>query len=469
VTARLTVLDEEETKQREAEDEERRAREAENAPPIVEGEVSVERPDDAKGEQTQEAEDVDHADTAEDEATSADEPAIGAGSGDGEGGAAWTQSWMRMDEPPVQPQPEPVAVPAAAAAAAANDAGAEDSDSDSSESDEHEGRENLDYDGEEGDEYESRDYEGGDDDEGVGGDDDEREGEDYDGDIDYSRSHDEGEDEGGDDWADNGADSDSDRPIPPEITSWPITSRFFNSAISYSKSAIQYPLGVADNIFARLGVQSQLERLGEFGGIVPALERAFPALEKILPSLVGMRLRVWLLKMAGTPLGELAELRAEKQKINTRKRSLDDRIKELKKATTLDLGPNGEFFTLSRKCFKYDAPDYTYEFCPFDHVSQKKGGVEIAALGSWQNSDGWVAVSKYTQMKYSHGMRCWSGPDRSTVVTLKCGARSEVTSVSEPEMCSYALTFVTPAACTDEHLANLEQLLSKLKAYKDEL
>mmetsp|Transcript_28417 Transcript_28417/g.66629 ORF Transcript_28417/g.66629 Transcript_28417/m.66629 type:complete len:289 (-) Transcript_28417:175-1041(-) len=288
---------------------------------------------------------------------------------------------MRMDEPPVQPQPEPVAVPAAAAAAAANDAGAEDSDSDSSESDEHEGRENLDYDGEEGDEYESRDYEGGDDDEGVGGDDDEREGEDYDGDIDYSRSHDEGEDEGGDDWADNGADSDSDRPIPPE----------------------------------------------------------------------------------------LAELRAEKQKINTRKRSLDDRIKELKKATTLDLGPNGEFFTLSRKCFKYDAPDYTYEFCPFDHVSQKKGGVEIAALGSWQNSDGWVAVSKYTQMKYSHGMRCWSGPDRSTVVTLKCGARSEVTSVSEPEMCSYALTFVTPAACTDEHLANLEQLLSKLKAYKDEL
>lgn len=77
-------------------------------------------------------------------------------------------------------------------------------------------------------------------------------------------------------------------------------------------------------------------------------------------------------------------------------------------------------------------------------------------------------------MRYKDGLRCWSGPSRSTTVTLECGPRAEITSVSEPEMCSYALTFVTPAACSYDDLHKLESSISMLQGAtaglaKDEL
>jgi protein kinase C substrate 80K-H len=136
---------------------------------------------------------------------------------------------------------------------------------------------------------------------------------------------------------------------------------------------------------------------------------------------------------------------------------------------SLDLGAHGEFRALSQKCFKFDAADYTYEFCPFDHVSQKRGAVELAGLGTWQ-ADSWTDDAHRT-MHYKHGVKCWNGPERSTRVTLECGARAEITSVSEPEMCSYLITFVTPAACSAEDLARLESSISQLKMApsKDEL
>lgn len=125
------------------------------------------------------------------------------------------------------------------------------------------------------------------------------------------------------------------------------------------------------------------------------------------------------------------------------------------------MGPNGRFRALSRKCFKYDAPGYTYEFCPFDRVSQKSGGVEVAALGSWRD-DSWVD-GKFEQMRYADGARCWNGPARSTTVSLVCGPRAEITSVTEPEMCAYALSFVTPAACSYDDLRALEASLRTLR------
>lgn len=134
------------------------------------------------------------------------------------------------------------------------------------------------------------------------------------------------------------------------------------------------------------------------------------------------------------------------------------------------MGPNGRFRALSRKCFKYAAPDYTYEFCPFDHVSQKKDGIEVAALGTWKE-DSWLDGG-YKQMRYKDGLRCWNGPARSTTVTLECGPRAEITSVSEPEMCLYALTFVTPAACSYDDLQKLESSIATLRnaaPSKDEL
>lgn len=144
---------------------------------------------------------------------------------------------------------------------------------------------------------------------------------------------------------------------------------------------------------------------------------------------------------------------------------------ELRKGAALDVGPEGRFRALSRKCFKFDAPDYAYEFCPFDHVSQKQRGVEVAALGSWAD-ESWVDGT-YAQMRYKGGTRCWNGPARSTTVTLLCGPRAEIGSVSEPEMCSYAMSFYTPAACSPDALVELERLIAQLRgavpAGKEEL
>lgn len=128
----------------------------------------------------------------------------------------------------------------------------------------------------------------------------------------------------------------------------------------------------------------------------------------------------------------------------------------------MDYGPHSEFRHAHGTCLAVDAGEYVYELCPFDKVAQKQGSRVIAELGKWA-ADSWEGA-EYRRMLYKGGQRCWSGPERQTTVTVECGATAAVHSVSEPEMCKYAMTFSTPAACSDADLSSASETLRSLRA-----
>ncbi|XP_061761075.1 glucosidase 2 subunit beta isoform X1 [Nerophis ophidion] len=141
-------------------------------------------------------------------------------------------------------------------------------------------------------------------------------------------------------------------------------------------------------------------------------------------------------------------------------RELDDQMKNLEKETSSDFGPNAEFAYLYNQCYELPTSEYVYRLCPFSRVSQKpKYGGSETSLGTWGQWDG-PEGNIYSVMKYDHGMGCWQGPNRSTMVKLKCGKETVVTSTSEPSRCEYLMEFTTPALCQDpktlDHMLHTE-------------
>lgn len=53
----------------------------------------------------------------------------------------------------------------------------------------------------------------------------------------------------------------------------------------------------------------------------------------------------------------------------------------------------------------------------------------------------------YLQQAYTHGTKCWNGPERSVHVSFECGADNEILEVTEPEKCEYKYRMRTPAVC----------------------
>ncbi|XP_042493116.1 glucosidase 2 subunit beta-like [Macadamia integrifolia] len=68
----------------------------------------------------------------------------------------------------------------------------------------------------------------------------------------------------------------------------------------------------------------------------------------------------------------------------------------------------------------------------------------------------------YRLMIFSHGEKCWNGPDRSLKVRLRCGLKNELTDVDEPSRCEYAALLSTPALCLEEKLKELQHKLDLL-------
>lgn len=130
-----------------------------------------------------------------------------------------------------------------------------------------------------------------------------------------------------------------------------------------------------------------------------------------------------------------------------RKRDLEREINDLNKYLGITFGHNHEFSVLYDQCFEYTDREYTYKLCAFEKVTQRpKNGGRETNLGSWGSWSG-PSQNPYSGMRYEDGEKCWNGPSRSTVVTIKCGLEHEVTSASEPNRCEYAMDFTTPTIC----------------------
>ncbi|XP_071799443.1 glucosidase 2 subunit beta-like isoform X1 [Asterias amurensis] len=138
------------------------------------------------------------------------------------------------------------------------------------------------------------------------------------------------------------------------------------------------------------------------------------------------------------------DFKAAEKRSNDIKRSIED----LEKLLRVDLGPHQEFQPLQNQCFEFTDREYTYKLCPFDKTSQRpKSGGSETSLGTWGQWEGPVE-NRYIKMKYSGGKNCWNGPDRSTMVILRCGTENKLLAASEPERCTYEFEFETPALCT---------------------
>lgn len=146
------------------------------------------------------------------------------------------------------------------------------------------------------------------------------------------------------------------------------------------------------------------------------------------------------------------EAREKHKSSETRKRNLDHELDKVKKYLGVDLGQEDEFSPLYDQCFEFTDREYTYKLCPFDRVTQRsKSGGRETPLGNWGSWDG-PSAQPYARMKYDNGEKCWNGPSRSALVTLKCGLTEELLSASEPNRCEYAMEFATPAVCDPSRL-----------------
>ncbi|XP_065069988.1 glucosidase 2 subunit beta-like [Rhopilema esculentum] len=142
------------------------------------------------------------------------------------------------------------------------------------------------------------------------------------------------------------------------------------------------------------------------------------------------------------------QARKEFSEIESEISSLESKISNNDKLLSIDFGPNNEFLALYGECFEYDDREYTYKLCPFNSATQSsKSGGSDTSLGSWGEWHG--SPDLYTKMKYKDGLSCWNGPNRSADITVSCGAKNEIVSVSEPNRCEYVMEFKTPAICND--------------------
>jgi hypothetical protein len=76
-----------------------------------------------------------------------------------------------------------------------------------------------------------------------------------------------------------------------------------------------------------------------------------------------------------------------------------------------------------------------------------QAGGAVAGLDG--SSGGQQPSNPRTTMLFKNGEKCFNGPARSAKVTVSCGATDNVTWVTEPGHCMYAMHLETPAACLE--------------------
>lgn len=170
----------------------------------------------------------------------------------------------------------------------------------------------------------------------------------------------------------------------------------------------------------------------------------------------------------------LAERRAKQQRGRARR---DDMVRDAKALragasahayASLDAGEDDAFLPLATRCFYSEAfGEFIYTVCPFHNVTQVSiekvkagagghaimGIVRARARANARSAQATVLGKRFEWrarglvMLLADGQPCGARGKRRTEISFVCGDHDAVGAVSEPEMCSYHINFLTPAAC----------------------
>ncbi|KAJ2760814.1 hypothetical protein IWQ57_006206, partial [Coemansia nantahalensis] len=110
---------------------------------------------------------------------------------------------------------------------------------------------------------------------------------------------------------------------------------------------------------------------------------------------------------------------------------------------TADLGPRDMYLAVKGDCVELDAGEFKYQVCLLDRASQTGNlDVQRVSLGTFEGFG-----ADHTVHRYTHGTRCWNGPERSLTASFVCGTDIKILAVSEPEKCEYHAKMTGPFAC----------------------
>lgn len=156
-----------------------------------------------------------------------------------------------------------------------------------------------------------------------------------------------------------------------------------------------------------------------------------------------------------------------KWQLQSKKTDIEGELSKLRKKDSSDFGADGALRQLDGRCIKSKILQYEFEHCPFDLVRQYEHGSAIATLGRFSKME--TDASGGQIMVYRDGDHCWNGPVRRIKVHLLCGDREEIESVDEPNRCSYAMKFRTPAVCEQRMVDEILADVNGSQNSKDEL
>ncbi|KAJ2653751.1 hypothetical protein IWW40_000035 [Coemansia sp. RSA 1250] len=141
---------------------------------------------------------------------------------------------------------------------------------------------------------------------------------------------------------------------------------------------------------------------------------------------------------------------SEKTQANSKVSNLQELLKDK------DLGPEDVFLPVYKECFSLDAGEYTYEVCLLDRATQIEN--KNSARQNLGTFAGFGDGNDYSKLKFTHGTKCWNGPERSMTVKFECSSEIKLVSVKEPEKCEYEAHMTGPFACglSQQHVEDPE-------------
>ena len=143
---------------------------------------------------------------------------------------------------------------------------------------------------------------------------------------------------------------------------------------------------------------------------------------------------------------KIRTLRDEKKKIEDSIRDIDDLVEGAKESK---FGRDGELYALKDQCFSVKAGKYSYEGCVFGNAAQKEGNAKSGtSLGKWNGVE-FDEETGQRILKWTGGVKCWNGPQRSATAYVTCGAETKVLLADEPDTCRYVLQMESHIACDD--------------------